>query len=108
MMTDMQTANKIVSLLNFLLELDRPAVATLISARVPCNALLAEHPTVQCVKQHGGYNVSVLGLLNGICGIAKDGNGLIEAQFGVLDESTEGEPGRMLDLIQFRMRGIDE
>ena len=80
-------AEKIVALLNELLEMDRPAIAVLIANRIPCNQKLADHPTVQVISQHGGYHMGLLGLLNGLCGAKPDGWGMIQAHF---DSPAEG------------------
>lgn len=78
---DLELAGMIVEYLNQLLLADRPAIAALIANRVPCNVNLAHHPTVQAGIQHGGYNVGMLGILNGLCGIHESGNGPICAVF---------------------------
>ena len=80
------TPEDAVAYLNQLLELDRPAVAALVSNRVPCNEALADHPTCQVGVQHGGYHVGFLGLLNGLFGTIGDGGprdqwGWITAEF---------------------------
>ena len=86
-----------VAFLNELLERDRPAIAALIANRVPCNKRLAEHPSVQVGAQHGGYNVGLLGLLNGLCGVRENGYGLIAAIF-------EGDsPTEYRDLVRFEV-----
>lgn len=81
---DEQLATRIVTFLNELLEIDRPAIAALLANRVTCNQALADHPTVQVGAQHGGYHVGMLGILNGLCGIDDKGYGPINAVF---DES---------------------
>jgi hypothetical protein len=58
---------------------------------VQCNDELAQHPTIQVVEaedQEGrAPTVGLLGLLNGICGCAPDGRGLISAVYdSVTDE----------------------
>jgi hypothetical protein len=50
------------------MELDPRAMYDLIEARVPCNAALAKHPTIQVTKDG---KVGFVGLLNGI--LAKSG-----------------------------------
>lgn len=64
-----------IEYLNKLLELDRPAIAALLANRVPCNEALANHPSVQVNAQHGGYNVGMFGILNGLFGTFSDGWG---------------------------------
>ena len=78
----------LIAFLNSLLEVDRYAVAELILARVPCNAGLADHPTVQVASagsttfiEPGTYRVGMLGILNGYCGADAAGNGPIAAVY---------------------------
>lgn len=79
-------ANRIVALLNELVTIDKPMMAALIANRVPCSKTLAFHPTVQVTRQHGGYHIGLLGLLNGLC--EHDGFGPIAAVF---QENPEGQ-----------------
>lgn len=95
---DLELAKRIVDYLNGLVELDKPAVAALISNRVPCNEGLAHHPTCQVVAQNGGMFVGLLGLLNGLCGINEEGWGPIAASFTVVDKE---HPERICDLKGF-------
>lgn len=88
-MNNKEMAQRIVDVLNEMLEADRPAVGALIANRVPCNHDLAVHPTVQCQSQHGGYFLGMLGVLNGICGIHEDSTGHVAAVFD--DHDNEGE-----------------
>ncbi len=85
---DYVMANRIVTLLNELIELDKPAVAALIANRVPCSESMALHPTVQVATQHGGFHVGWLGVLNGLCG--HDVTGPIVAVFQENPENTGG------------------
>lgn len=96
-MIDVEMAEKIVAFLNECLELDRPAVAALIANRVPCNQALADHPTVQAGAQHGGYNVGMLGILNGLCGTFENSTGAIAAIFET------PAPGQFGDLVRFEV-----
>ena len=100
-MVNESMAEAVVAYLNELLELDRPAVAALISNRVPCNEALADHPTCQVGKQHGGFNVGMLGLLNGLCGFYEDGPrkgfGPIAAEF----EDDPEQPNEFRTLARF-------
>lgn len=88
----------VVNFLNDLVELDRPAIAALIANRIPCNQLLADHPTVQVAATAGGYHVGLLGILNGLCGVMEDGYGYIAA---VLDEGAS--PGSFQNLVGFKI-----
>ena len=66
------TLDETIDYLNGLIETDRVAIAALIANRVPCNQQLADHPTVQVFRQHGGYLVGLLGILNGLFGVFED------------------------------------
>lgn len=77
-MPDLELAQKIVDMLNGVLETDKPAIAALMSNRVPCTETLADHPTIQVVEQDDGFHVGLLGILNGLCGIYPDGYGPIQ------------------------------
>lgn len=92
---DLQLAARVCDFLNGLLEIDRPAIAAMVANRLPCNLALADHPTVQAGAQHGGYNVGLLGILNGLCGKHDDGNGPICAVF-------DGENG-FENLVRFKL-----
>lgn len=75
-------ANEIVDLLNEAARLDPEAMIELIQARVECNAALGEHPTIQTGRQEygaRGYEVGILGILNGILGTFANGWGCIQA-----------------------------
>ena len=89
-------AERICDLLNALIELDRPAVAALIANRVPCNRLMADHPTVQVYAQNGGHHVGLLGILNGLCGVRENSFGLINAIF-------DKEGAELRDLVGFEV-----
>lgn len=65
------TLDEAIDYLNELIELDVNAIAALIANSVPCNKLMADHPTVQCSEQHGGFNVGMLGILNGLFGVSE-------------------------------------
>lgn len=68
----------VISFLNELVQIDPQAVDALVRNRVPCNAAMADHPTVQCGKRaEGGFEVGMLGVLNGIFGADHDGWGFI-------------------------------
>jgi len=100
-MSDFEMAEKMADFLNGLLELDRPAIAALIANRVPCNEKLAEHHSVQVTKQHGGCHVTMLGILNGLCG-SNDTNGW-GGLVAVFDEHEEKDKvGGLYELKKFR------
>ena len=70
-----------INLLNELLVLDNNAVGALVANRVPCNEGIAEHYSVQVEKRNGGFNVGLLGILNGLFGVDGDVWGAITSEF---------------------------
>lgn len=102
MTIDYKLAERVVALLNDMLEMDAPAVAALIANRVPCNTKLLNHPTVQVGVQHGGNHVGMLGVLNGLCGIDDVGFGGVVACFDEPKDERTGDQG-WLDLTGFRV-----
>lgn len=75
------TVDQLIVFLNGLLNSDKPAIAALIANRVPCNQVLADHPSVQVMSQHGGYHVGLLGIINGMFGVDEHGRGSIRCVF---------------------------
>ncbi len=72
------TPEETIDLLNEMLKIDRRATESLFSMRVGCNKKLANHPTIQVMQVHKNYHiVGILGILNGLLGIDKDGWGCI-------------------------------
>lgn len=69
MVKEQITLDETIELLNELIRIDANAMAALIANRVPCNEQMANHPTVQCRAQHGGFHVGMLGILNGLFGV---------------------------------------
>lgn len=59
---------KALDCLQLAVEDDPVAMSTLLSMRIPCNACLANHPTIEVgtFKTMSGNRISVVGLLNGI------------------------------------------
>ena len=74
-------ADYVVEFLNSLLVIDKAAVQRLVDARTPCNQALADHPTVQCGKRGDGFEVGILGVLNGLLGVDGDGWGFLCAVY---------------------------
>jgi len=75
------TIKEVIDFLNELVELDNAAIESLINSRVNCNKAMADHPTVQ-VRQwpsEEGFEVGLLGVLNGMFGVNEDGWGGIVA-----------------------------
>lgn len=57
--------------LNEAYKADHAAMLSLIENRVPCNAALADHRTIQVGgRDDGGTEVGMLGVINGICDAA--------------------------------------
>lgn len=94
--SEAELADYLINRLNEIASHDRIALAALIEQRVPCNASLADHPTVQVsidpndpMKQ---AKVGLLGILNGIVGSINkqgssvDGYGYISAYY---DDDTQ-------------------
>lgn len=97
-MRDSVTIYDVVSFLNQLLKTDREAVSELFHLKVKCNQALADHPAVQVseyilengaeVKTPGEYQVGLLGILNGLFGVDKDGWGAIARNVETSDYKT--------------------
>lgn len=70
-----------IMLLNELLAHDWSAMSQLFGTRVPCNGVLARHPTVQVAVDlfTGEATVGLLGILNGLFPPLADGRGRITA-----------------------------
>ena len=75
------TLDETIEFLNGLIEIDSEAVGRLITARVPCNEAMADHPTVQVGDCRDGFEVGFLGVLNGLFGIDENGWGGITMIF---------------------------
>lgn len=82
-MTIRPDVDDLIAFLDTLAKIDPVCMGALLAARVPCNAQMAAHPTVQ-VAGHGPkgfeaeipageYRVGLLGLLNGYGGSFDDG-----------------------------------
>lgn len=74
-------AKHVVDVLNRVHSLDSTVLAKLISYRVECNAGLSDDPTVQVGLTDAGYEVGLLGIINGLVGVDQDGSGFISAAF---------------------------
>jgi hypothetical protein len=79
-----------VRVLNSAAKADPKAMDALISARVPCNETLANHPTIQVQGDIGEAQVGLLGILNGLFGINHSGRGHIEAIYDGVNPSFSG------------------
>lgn len=74
-------SSAIVDVLNRIHEADPTVLPKLIDYRVPCNGTLADDPTVQVgrLEDEVGWEVGILGILNGIGGIDSSGSGYVAA-----------------------------
>jgi len=72
------TAEDVCGLLNEFLALDYDCASALFSHREKCNDAVTHHPSIQ-VHQYPGEDskVGLIGLINGVFGIAEDGMGAI-------------------------------
>lgn len=76
------TIDEVLDLLNEACMLDLEAMNALVNARVDCNKELADHPTIQVrAFKDEGFQVGLIGILNGIFGISEDGVGAIAGMF---------------------------
>jgi len=75
-----------VALLNRALKHDPKAMFELVEHRVAVTEAMVKDETIQCVRVDGlkkaGHEVGLLGIINGIYGTRKDGQGWIAARFG--------------------------
>jgi hypothetical protein len=89
-------AERVIALLNEMIEADPAAVGLLVRRRVPCNEALATHPTIQAGGEVGSGEVGLLGVLNGLCGRHdagdREGWGAVAIEFD--GESDNGRPLR--------------
>jgi hypothetical protein len=80
------TPKNVCDLLNEMLELDYSCTEKLIEHRVPCNGKIADHASIQVqqFKTDNSPKVGLIGVLNGMFGVRKDGMGAIcyEIDFG--------------------------
>lgn len=82
---NLKLANEIVDMLNGTYPFDNSVLNALVYNRVPCSEHLANHRTIQVVtKEDGTFEVGILGILNGLCGVNSEGYGPIVA---IKDES---------------------
>lgn len=80
---NMEVANA-VKILNEAAKLDKSAIQTLVEHREYCNEGLANHPSIQVIKEYGQHFVGLLGIINGILGPSKENFGKIAAIFHVI------------------------
>ena len=76
-----EQTDRLIAFLNELLAIDPECISILMRSRVTCNEAMANHATVQVQETKllppphpaNRYALSVLGLLNGFCGVFDDG-----------------------------------
>lgn len=80
----------VIERLNEILATDPAALSALVDGRTPCSVELAHHPTVQVQGYESGvFTVGLLGILNGLFGVDKEGWGPIAACY------EDDHPGRI-------------
>lgn len=86
-----------IEVLNRALAADPDTVRALFAHRVVCNETLTDDPTIQ-VTVKNMPTLGVLGLVNGLFGVAPSGYGFITAEYD--DEDTPG--GYAKEIVRFR------
>lgn len=81
MIKEFITPDEAIELLNSAIKADKEAINNLVNSRVACNLELAEHPTIQVGCDIEECEVGLLGILNGLFGIADDGWGGVLLRF---------------------------
>lgn len=76
-----QLAAEICDYLNELVDLDRHCMNALTTDHVRCNEALSDHPTVQVQPANSGFEVGMLGIINGLIGVDDKQWGYIVAVF---------------------------
>lgn len=100
------TAQDAVELLNAMLAIDRAATESLVFGRVLCNQELADHPTVQVgLAADGGFEVGLIGVLNGMFGTYPNGWGCIGYECGT---SARGPITRFRVLAEDEPKNVKE
>lgn len=72
-------AIKAVQVLNEILRHEPDVIRELFALKFNVSKEVIDHPTIQFFETEGSYKLSVLGLINGLLGIRKDGYGYITA-----------------------------
>lgn len=99
------TIEETIQLLNEFVLLDPEAMRDLLDSRVECNEAVSNHPTIQVSALFDSYKVGLLGVLNGLFGVASDGYGAIAAVYDATDSNlTDGilVKGRLLGFKRIR------
>jgi len=80
-MNESISIDELIIFLNELIKIDKQAIHKLIKFRTPCNEALANHESVQVAVDFFGFEVGLLGILNGMFGTDEDKYGAITAVF---------------------------
>jgi hypothetical protein len=84
-MNQKELAAHVVEVLNRAFQHDPAAMDRLLKCRTHCNEALAQDPTIQVVGDATlGYQVGILGLLNGIVGCDEIDHGYVAATYQTL------------------------
>lgn len=83
----MNAIDQAIKVLNRIHAADPTVMPALISHRVPCNEAVAADPAVQVGVIPAGFEVGILGIINGIFGCDSSGRGFIAADY---DEGYNG------------------
>lgn len=92
---DEALAERVITLLNELVEIDRDAIEKLVNYRVACNRKLGEHPTVQVGIEDDVHRVGLVGILNGVVGVDDYLNGAVAVEYG--------KDGKLVRFVRYRL-----
>lgn len=90
-------ADLIIERLNEILGHDSEALEALIEARVPCNASMRDHPSVQVSVDGEQARVGFLGVLNGLVGTIPSGE---KEGWGYIAASFDDDTGKLLRFVR--------
>ena len=71
------SAQDAVDYLNSVIECDPLAFRAFMCVRIPCNKKLAEHPTAIVDVWSEGFQIGLMGLINGMFSLSEEGTGKI-------------------------------
>lgn len=102
MLKDSISVKDVINILNEVVEKDPEAANSLFGHRVECNKKIADHPTIQ-VSMYPPDNtpkIGIIGILNGMFGIQKDGFGALAAE---VDDN-----GKIIQFVETPDRDYEE
>lgn len=85
-----------VESLNQALKADPKTIQYMMQQRFLCSKSLAEHPTIQSSENDGEFSIGVMGLINGLFGVDKDGYGFIA---GIWELDVNEEPVNLTGFV---------